>query len=60
MDAPIYVNILEQTFLPFISQVHPDRHRRALYHARISYYHDIVLIELVLYIRAMIPSTCPI
>ena len=27
MDAPVYVNILQQTLLPFISSVYPDSHR---------------------------------
>ena len=30
MDAPVYVNILQQTLLPFIETVYPDGHRYIL------------------------------
>ena len=27
MDAPLYIDVLEKTLLPFIKQVYPDNHR---------------------------------
>ena len=27
MDAPLYIDVLEKTLLPFIEQVYPDNHR---------------------------------
>ena len=27
MDVPIYIDILQQTLLPFVEEVYPDSHR---------------------------------
>jgi len=49
MDAPMHVNILEQTLLPFIP-------RREPFHAGNSYYHSTLLIEVPLGVTGTAPG----